>query len=95
MNDENQTQVGPHPDQDAAAWYEIEVGDGLGAAWSSWFDGMQVASLDSGVTRLTGPVRDEAALHGLIDRVRDLGLKLISVRRVAPSDTAGDRRRND
>lgn len=84
----------PAPERDAPAWYEIVVRDGLGSAWSAWFDGMQVAALDDGVTRLTGPLRDETALHGLIDRVRDLGLKLISVRRVPPPDMAGDGRRD-
>jgi hypothetical protein len=76
------------------AWYEIDVGDGLDAAWSTWFDGFRVAPLADGVTRLTGPLRDEAALHGLLNKVRDLGLKLISVRRIGPPDEAEERRRN-
>lgn len=73
------------PGLDAATWYEIEVGGGLDAVWSSWFDGLQITQLAGGVTRLAGPIRDEAALHGLLTKIRDLGLKLVSVRRVGPS----------
>ena len=78
----------------AATWYEIDVRDGLDGVWSTWFDGLRVTPLDDGVTRLAGPVRDEAALHGVLTKVRDLGLTLISVRRIEPSGRAHDERRH-
>ena len=52
--------------------------------WSAWFDGLQITSEPDGVTLIAGPVTDQAALHGLLAKVRDLGLPLISVHRVAP-----------
>jgi hypothetical protein len=64
--------------------YEIRVEGILDECWSGWFDGMQVTSHPDGVTTIAGPVTDQAALHGLLAKVRDLGLPLISVRRVGP-----------
>ena len=62
--------------------YEIRVEGALGAHWSAWFDGMQVTCELDGVTVIAGPVTDDAALHGLLAKIRDLGLPLISVRRI-------------
>lgn len=64
--------------------YEIRTEGILDECWSGWFDGMQVTSQTDGVTTIAGPVTDQAALHGLLAKVRDLGLPLISVRRVDP-----------
>jgi len=64
--------------------YEIRVEGILDECWSDWFDGMQVTSHPDGVTVIAGPVTDQAALHGLLAKVRDLGRPLISVRRVDP-----------
>ena len=64
--------------------YEIRVEGILDECWSDWFDGMQVTAQPDGVTAIAGPVTDQAALHGLLAKVRDLGLPLISVRRVGP-----------
>ena len=64
--------------------YEIRVEGVLDEQWSAWFDGMQITSEPDGVTVIVGPVTDQAALHGLLAKVRDLGLPLISVRRVGP-----------
>ena len=61
--------------------YQIKVKGQLGSEWSDWFDGMTIESKGS-VTTLTGQVLDQSALHGLLVRVRDLGLPLISVNRV-------------
>ncbi len=62
--------------------YEIRVKGVLDTRWSEWFDGMTVSSDDvSGETTLSGPVADQAALHGLLAKVRDLGLPLLSVYR--------------
>ena len=64
--------------------YEIRVEGILDEWWSDWFDGMQVTSHADGVTVIAGPVTDQAALHGLLAKVRDLGRPLISVWRVDP-----------
>jgi hypothetical protein len=62
------------------ARYEIRVEGALGEGWSAWFDGLQVAS-EGGQTVISGVISDQPALHGLLNRVRDLGLCLISVHR--------------
>jgi hypothetical protein len=66
------------------ARYELRVQGVLGPRWSSWFEGLQVSSDERGQTTITGPVADRAALHGLLARVRDLGLPLLAVRRLDP-----------
>ena len=60
-------------------WYEIRLDGRLDERWAPWFDGMTVESEPGGVTVLRGAVADQAALHGLLARLRDLGLPLISV----------------
>ena len=62
--------------------YEIHVAAGLDRNWSNWFDGFQVERVSDTRTRLAGPVEDQAALHGVLNQVRDLGLEIISVIRV-------------
>ena len=64
--------------------YEIRVNGVLGSGWSAWFDGLQVTSDDRGQTTIAGPIADQAALYGLLARVRDLGLELLEVRRTDP-----------
>jgi hypothetical protein len=64
--------------------YEIRVEGVLYPCWSAWFDGLRVSSDASGTTTISGPVTDQAALHGLLNKVRDLGLPLIAVRRIPP-----------
>ncbi len=59
--------------------YEIRIKGHLGHLWTDWFAGMTITLEDNGNTLLTGPVVDQAALHGLIKKVRDLGMPLISV----------------
>jgi hypothetical protein len=66
--------------------YEIRVEGILDEHWSAWFDGMQVTPESDGVTVIAGPVTDQAALHGLLAKIRDLGLPLISVRRDEPGE---------
>ena len=65
--------------------YQIRIGSHLGSLWSEWFEGLVVSQADNGDTLLTGPVVDQAALHGLLKRVRDLGLTLVSVNPVEES----------
>ena len=64
--------------------YEIRVEGMLDEHWSAWFDGMQATSEPDGVTLIAGTVTDHAALHGLLAKIRDLGLPLISVHRADP-----------
>jgi len=64
--------------------YQIRLKGHLGRQWTDWFGGLTVTSADNGETLLTGPVIDQAALHGLLRKVRDLGLPLISVNAAAP-----------
>ena len=64
--------------------YEIRVRGVLDSGWSAWFDGLQVTSDQHGQTTIAGPVVDQAALHGLLAKVRDLGLELLEVRRTDP-----------
>lgn len=70
--------------------YEIRVGGVIGPEWADWFDGLLVRTEESGDTIITGRVTDQAALRGLIDRIADLNLCLVSVNPVAePGSTDG------
>jgi hypothetical protein len=62
-------------------FYEIRVKGHIGDSWSSWFEGMAIRHEESGETVLSGPLVDEAALHGVLIKIRDLGLSLIELRR--------------
>jgi hypothetical protein len=64
--------------------YQIRVKGHLGPKWADWFEGMTITLEEDGETLLTGPVADQAALHGLLRKVRDLGIPLISAIRVKP-----------
>jgi hypothetical protein len=75
--------VGP-ADPDRSAHYELRVRGVLDRNWSDWFDGLQVSSDAPGQTLIAGPVVDQAALHGLLAKIRDLGLPLLSVCRISP-----------
>lgn len=66
--------------------YLIGVDAHLDPSWSDWFDGLTVVQHDDGTTSLTGEVVDQAALYGLLGRLRDLGATLLSVRRLDPAD---------
>ena len=62
--------------------YEIRIKGHLGAQWTDWFEGLTITLKDDDETLLTGSVIDQAALHGLIRKVRNLGMPLVSVNRV-------------
>jgi hypothetical protein len=64
--------------------YQIRIKGHLGPKWTDWFGGMAITLEEGGDTILTGPVVDQAALHGLLRKVRDLGMPLISAIRVKP-----------
>ena len=64
--------------------YQIRIKGHLDRRWTEWFEGMTITLEENGDTLLTGPVVDQAALHGLLRKVRDLGMPLISAIRVEP-----------
>lgn len=66
--------------------YEITVEGVLDPRWSAWFEGLQLTSDAGGRTTIAGPVADQAALHGLLAKIRDLGLPLLTVRRTGRND---------
>ena len=68
----------------ASSRYEIRVSGHLGQRWASWFDGLTLTTEDDGSTVISGPVVDQAALHGLLQKLRDLGITLLSLTRTAP-----------
>ena len=68
--------------------YEIRIEDGLDEGWTAWFDGMQITNEPNGVTVITGMVADQCALYGLLAKVRDLGLPLLSVQRIEQDNSS-------
>jgi hypothetical protein len=66
---------------DASAFYEIRVKGHISDSWSSWFEGLTLRHEQSGETVLSGPLADEAALHGVLAKIRDLGLPLVEMKR--------------
>ncbi len=69
-------------DPDHPLVYQIKLEGHLGSQWTAWFDGLTITKEDDGNTLLTGPVIDQAALHGLLRKVRDLGIPLLSVNQI-------------
>ena len=67
--------------------FQIRLKGHLGSQWTDWFEGLTVTLAEDGETLLTGPVADQAALHGLLKKVRDLGMPLVSVNRVATNES--------
>lgn len=66
-------------DPDAPMVYQIRLAGQLGEQWTAWFDGLTITLTANGDTLLTGPVVDQAALYGLLKKVRDLGVPLLAV----------------
>ena len=64
--------------------YQIRIKGHLGREWTDWFEGLTLTLEDNGDTLLTGPVVDQAALHGVLRKVRDVGVPLLSVNHVEP-----------
>jgi hypothetical protein len=83
-------QHNPARDTGKPSIYQIRVKGQLGPQWMDWFDGFSITLEDDGNTLLTGIVVDQAALHGILKKVRDLGMPLLSVNSVVPGlqDTA-------
>jgi len=65
--------------QNQQLYYEIRLKGHLDSQWTDWFEGLTITMEEDGTTLLTGPVVDQAALHGLLKKVRDLGMPLVSV----------------
>ena len=80
-----------NPKTDQPMVYQIRIKGHLGTQWTDWFEGLTITLEDNGDTLLTGPVVDQAALHGLLRRVRNLGMPLVSVSPLepGPSTTLG------
>jgi len=72
----------PTTDQNQPMIYQIRISGHLGGEWTEWFGGLAITLEDNGETLIAGPVVDQAALHGLLRQVRDLGMPLLSVTRV-------------
>ena len=77
------------------AIYQLRVEGLLDHKWSAWFDGFAITPLSNGETLLAGPVPDQAALHGLLNKIRDMGLPLLSLNRVEDSNTEITQRARD
>jgi hypothetical protein len=77
----SETPKGHHPQ---LGWYEIRLQGHLDTRWAAWFDGLSLTNESDGTTRIHGAVADQAALHGLLQKVRDVGLPLVSVTQVEP-----------
>jgi hypothetical protein len=82
----------PKTDPNQPPIYQIRIQGHLGHQWTEWFESLTITLEEDGVTLLSGPVVDQAALHGLLRRIRDLGMTLISVIRVEPGqgDNSGN-----
>lgn len=79
----------PGAEHAPAPRYEIRITGHLGSRWASWFDGMTLTAEEDGTTVIRGPVADQAALHGLLQTLRDLGITLLSLLPL-PADEAVD-----
>jgi hypothetical protein len=72
-------------------YYEIKIKEYFDPSWSNWFAGLELKHLEEGETLLSGPLPDQAALHGLLERIRDLNLTLISVTCGGPASQDPDK----
>jgi len=75
-------ELNPKTDPSQPVVYQIRIKGQLDSQWTDWFEGLTITLEEDGDTVLTGPVVDQAALHGLLKKVRDLGLPLVSINQV-------------
>ena len=85
------TSLGSEADPGQPTVYQIRVKSHLGSGWTDWFEGLTITQEENGDTLLTGPVIDQAALHGLLKKVRDLGMPLVSVNQLQFDETSFER----
>jgi hypothetical protein len=83
------TRARPAADHTGVPQYEIRVKGHLGARWAAWFDGLSLTTEEDGTTIISGPVVDQAALHGLLHKLRDVGIPLVSLIQL-PTDAPVD-----
>ena len=76
----------PETDTSQPSVYQIRLKGHLDGQWQDWFGGLTITLEDNGETLLSGGVSDQAALHGLLRKVRDLGMPLVSVQRIVPGE---------
>jgi hypothetical protein len=81
---EMSNKIDPKTDPSQPVVYQIRIKGQLNSQWTDWFEGLTITLEEDGDTLLTGPVVDQAALHGLLKKVRDLGMPLVSVSPVEP-----------
>lgn len=86
----HKTNVPRKPDRPVV--YQIRIKGHLDSRWSDWLEQMDITQAANGETILTGPIVDQAALHGVITKVRDLGLPLISIEQVEPAPNSNHRK---
>jgi hypothetical protein len=77
-------ELNPKPTQNQPVVYQIRIKGQLDSQWTDWFEGLTITLEEDGNTLITGPVIDQAALHGLLKKVRDLGMPLVSVGPIEP-----------
>jgi hypothetical protein len=82
MHGTRRATVSETSEQQYGDWYEIRIQGRLDHRWAAWLDGLDLSQTADGTTVLRGPVPDQAALHGLLHKLRDIGLPLISVAQV-------------
>jgi hypothetical protein len=78
-------EAGPQHRSDRPLVYQVRIRGHLGQQWTDWFDGLSITLEEDGNTVLEGPVVDQAALHGILKKVRDLGMPLLSVNSLGPA----------
>lgn len=78
----------PSKENEKARIYQIRIEGQLGHQWTDWFEGLSVTPEEAGTTLITGPVVDQSVLHGLLKKVRDLGMPLVSVNRIETDGTS-------
>ncbi len=83
------SEIDPFTADDEPGQYEIRIRGRLTDRWVAWFEGLTITPGENGTTLLTGSVTDQAALYGLLRKVRDLGMPLLAVRRVKPDQADG------
>jgi hypothetical protein len=75
-------------DPDVPKIFQIKIKGHLGQQWAGWFDGLTIALEEDGNTLLSGPIADQSALHGILKKIRDLGMPLLSVNTIDPDQAS-------